>query len=263
MQQIVNALGVSWLVSVLLVGTRIAALLLLTPVLHAATMPLRVRLLIVLALACVMALPFASGSSVPVHDPGVLLQLVVSEAALGAVLGLGVLMAFAGFQVAGRLLDLQIGFGLAQVFDPATRTRLPIVSATLGLLAAVFFFSIDGHHALLRGIAHSLSVFPPGHAWVHGTGPDAVLRQLGGLFTLGFALAAPVVLTLALVDCALAVVARSLPQMNMLVMGVPVKIVVGLLALSAWAAGFGGSARRLYAGIYDAWGAWFAAGGLR
>jgi flagellar biosynthetic protein FliR len=210
-----------------------------------------------------MALPFASSAAVAPPDVAALVQAVLREAALGAVLGLGVLMAFAGFQLAGRLLDLQIGFGLAQVFDPATRTRVPIISATLGLLATVFFFAIDGHHALLRGVAHSLAVFPPGQAWAGATAAESVLRQLAGLFTLGFALAAPVVFTLALVECVLAVVSRSLPQMNMLVMGVPVKIVVGLLALAAWVSGFGQPARRLYAGIHEAWGSWFALGGLR
>ncbi|HEX2547976.1 MAG TPA: flagellar biosynthetic protein FliR, partial [Ramlibacter sp.] len=90
-----------------------------------------------------------------------------------------------------------------------------------------------------------------------------ITRQVGALFLLGFALAAPVVLGLLLVDFALGIVSRNLPQMNMLVLGIPVKILVGLLALTVWAAGFGAPAARLYAGIYQAWTAWFQAGGTR
>jgi flagellar biosynthesis protein FliR len=73
-------------------------------------------------------------------------------------------------------------------------------------------------------------------------------------------LAAPVVLALLLVDFALGVISRNLPQMNMLVMGVPVKIVAGLLALSVWAGTFGTPAARLYAEIYRTWTGWLSTG---
>src|SRR5205085_4278501 len=113
------------------------------------------------------------------------------------------------------------------------------------------------------GIAFSVERFPLGA----GVGPagavEPIVRQGAGLFTLGFALAAPIVLGLLLVEFVLGVISRNLPQMNMLVLGIPAKMLVGLVALSAWATGFGVPARKLYDGIYQAWSAWFAAGGLR
>ena len=72
-----------------------------------------------------------------------------------------------------------------------------------------------------------------------------------------------IALAATLIDFALGVISRNLPQMNMLVMGIPVKIVVGLLALSVWAGGFGAPAGRLYAQIYQAWTGWFAVEGVR
>jgi flagellar biosynthetic protein FliR len=263
MHDLVNMFGPGWVTAVLLLAVRVAVLLMLTPILYAVSMPAMIRALVILGIACVVALPF-SGTGVPaVHDVGGLLQAVLREAAIGATLGLGVLVAFAGFMLAGQLIDLQAGFGMAQVFDPATRTRVPIVSATFGLLAAVFFFVVDGHHALLRGLAFSVERFPIGRGWDGATAAEPLVRQLAGLFTLGFALAAPVVLGLLLVEFALGVLSRNLPQMNMLVLGLPVKILVALFALSVWAAGFAAPAGRLYAGIYQAWGAWFAAGATR
>jgi flagellar biosynthetic protein FliR len=80
-----------------------------------------------------------------------------------------------------------------------------------------------------------------------------VLQQAAGLFTLGFALAAPIVLCLLLVEFALGVVARNLPQVNMLVLGVPVKGVAGLLVLSLWAGGMGEIASRIYGELYTTW----------
>lgn len=260
MEAIVSVLSLHWIAAVVLLATRIAAALLLTPLLYAVNMPALVRLLVVLGVACVLAMPFAGAAKVDLQDTAALVTALLREAAIGATLGLGVLMAFAGFSLAGRLVDLQVGFGIAQVFDPQTQARVPVLSAVFGLLAAVFFFAVDGHHALLRGIAFSVERFPAGAAMSLPAAAEPLLRQGASLFALGFALAAPVVLGLLLVEFVLGVVARNLPQMNMLVMGVPVKIVVGLFALSVWVAGFGPPARRLYEGIYQAWSAWFAEG---
>ena len=254
-------LGASWTATVMLLTVRIAAVLLLTPVLYAVTMPATVRVLVVVALACIVAMPFGSAAAAEPSDVGSLVAAMLREAAVGATLGLGILMAFAGFTVAGRLIDVQVGYGMGQVFDPLTRSRAPVLSAVFGLLATVFFFIVDGHHALLRGIAYSVERFPVGGEWAGQAAAEPMVRQVAALFALGFALAAPVVLGLLLVEFALGVVSRNLPQMNMLVMGIPVKILVGLLALSVWAAGFSAPASRLYSGIARTWSAWFMAGG--
>jgi len=263
MHSLASLLGTPWITAVLLLATRIAAVLLLTPVLHAVAIPGLVRVLIVIAISCVLALPFGAQAPVEIADTGALVTALLREAFVGATLGLGVLLAFAGFSLAGRLIDIQIGFGMAQVFDPLTRSRLPIVSAVFGLLAAVFFFAVDGHHALLRGIAFSVERFPLGAGVGAASAAETIVRQGAGLFTLGFALAAPIVLGLLLVEFVLGVISRNLPQLNMLVLGIPAKILVGLVALSAWATGFGEPARRLYQGIYQAWSTWFSSGGLR
>jgi flagellar biosynthesis protein FliR len=263
MQDIVGLLGAPWITTVMLLTVRIATVLLLTPLLYAVAMPLMVRAIMVVALACIVALPFGQSASVESADVGSLFAAMLREAGIGATLGLGILMAFAGFSLAGRLIDVQVGYGMAQVFDPLTRSRSPVLTAAFGLLAAVFFFIVDGHHALLRGIAYSVERFPVGRGWAGASAAEPLVRHAAALFTLGFALAAPIVLGLLLVEFALGVVSRNLPQMNMLVMGIPVKILVGLLALAVWAAGFSGPAGKLYAGISRTWSEWFAAGGVR
>jgi flagellar biosynthetic protein FliR len=265
MNALFSAPGMPWVASVLLIATRLAALFLMTPILHALPLPASIRLLLVIALSAALAMPFAS-TAAPA-DLAALLDAVLAEFAIGATLGLGVLMAFAGFALAGRLLDVQVGFGVAQVFDPLTRTQVPVLTSAFSLAGVVFFFLVNGHHALLRGIAFSLQRFPPGQPWSLQAAAEPVLKQAAGLFTLGFALAAPIVLALLLVEFALGVVARNLPQANMLMLGIPVKIVAGLLALSFWAGDVGSITSRIYGGIYTAWGELFAlppaAGGRR
>jgi flagellar biosynthetic protein FliR len=259
MHEIVSALGERWVATVVLLTVRIAAVLLLTPLLHAVSMPVLFRVLLVAGLACVIALPFGSTSATVPTEAGAFAAAVLREAAVGATLGLGILMGFAGFRAAGQLLDIQMGFGMAQLLDPA-QGRASVLSATLGLLGAVFFFLVDGHHAVLRGVAYSVERFPLGAGWPGSAAAAPIAGQMAALFGLGFALAAPVVLALLLVEFALGTVSRNLPQMNMLAMGLPVKILVGLFALSMWTTAFQAPARQLYAGIYKTWILWFDGG---
>jgi flagellar biosynthetic protein FliR len=175
------------------------------------------------------------------------------EAALGATLAFAILAAFGAVSMAGRFIDVQIGFGLAQVFDPVTRRQIPVVNAAFDKLAVLLFFVLDGHHALMHGIAYSLERFPPGRPWPIDAALPIVIKEVAGLFALGLARAAPVVVCLVMVELALGVVSRNLPQMNMFVVSVPVKVVVGVAALALWFGGIGDSMNRAYASIFRGW----------
>ncbi len=258
------ATPVAHLYPIFLLSIRIGVVLGMTPVFYAMPIPLRIRALIVLVLALVLAAGFTSAKTSPVDlQAGHLIEAVFIELGLGVTLALGVLMAFAAFAVAGNLLDVQIGFGVAQVFDPVRNHASPLLVSVFDYVAVIVFFLVDGHHALLRGIAYSMDVLPVGVAWPIEASVGAVIRQFTGLFSLGFALAAPVVFCILLVEFALATVARNLPQMNMFAFGIPVKIVVGLTVLSWWIVGMNGAVNRVYLSIYDAWGQLFLDVGRR
>lgn len=259
MADFLSALAMPWAANVLLLSARLSALLLMTPILHAVPLPASVRLLLVIGLSAVLALPFA-GQPPLAADVGALFAAFLQELAVGATLGLGVLMAFAGFALAGRLIDVQVGFGMAQVFDPLTRTQIPVLTSLFTLAGVLLFFLLDGHHVLLRGVAFSLERFPLGQPWAVQDAAGPVLKQAAALFTLGFALAAPVVLSLLLVEFALGVVARNLPQVNMFVLAMPVKVLAGLLALSVWVAGMEGVTQRIHGQIHRTWSGMFEEG---
>ena len=244
--------GKSGLTCVFLISLRLAAVFMMTPLLYAISMPTVVRMLLVLGLSVALSAGLQP-SAIPSSDIGALLLAAAIEISLGMTLALGILLAFGAFAVAGNLLDVQIGFGIAQVFDPVSNRQLPRLTSAFNQVAVLVFFLIDGHHALLRGIAYSLERFPLGMPWSLTAAAAPLLKQVTGLFSLGFALAAPVVFCILLVDLALGVVARNLPQMNMFAMGIPVKIVAGLAALSLWYTGIGGVMNRVSASIYATW----------
>lgn len=247
------------LAPIFLLSLRIATVLAMTPVLYAMPIPARVRAIVVLALAVTIAAGLQKPVGISVDGAGQWIQAALVEMALGATLALGVLVAFAAFSMAGNLLDVQIGFGLAQVFDPVSQRPSALLVSTFNYVAVLVFFLVDGHHALLRALAYSVEAFPLGAPWSAEAVAGSVLKQASGLFSLGFALAAPVVFCILMVELALGVVSRNLPQINMLVLGIPTKIVVGFAVLSLWFAGMGGAMNRVYASIYDTWASMFLA----
>lgn len=249
---------VEWLAFVGLFALRVAAVFMMTPVLYGLPLPTSVRMLLIVSLS----LALASGLALPAdvwNGWGPFFLAATREVALGATLGLGILLAFGAFSVAGQILDVQLGFGMAQLIDPVTRRPVPILTSAFEHLGVLVFFLVNGHHALLRGISYSVERFPVGAPWSVAHAAAPLLKQAAGLFSLGFALAAPVVFCILLVEFALSVIGRNLPQMNMFTMGIPVKIVVGLVALSLWFAGIGGVMTRVYSSISTTWSAIFVA----
>jgi flagellar biosynthetic protein FliR len=255
----VNVIDASqaWLTSAFLLATRLGGLLLMTPPIGGRSIPATVRVAFVVAVAALLAAALPASSRVAIDGIGALVVATLGEFALGATMALGVAFAFAAFAIGARLLDVQIGFGMGQVFDPVSQQQLPALSGIVAQLAVVLFFVSDAHLGVLRGLAVSIERFPPGTAWPLGAALAPLVRQSAAMFSLGFAIVAPVVFCLALVDLGLGVLARNLPQMNMFVLGIPIKIVAGLAALSLWIVASAGVVGRIHASIFAGWEALF------
>lgn len=242
----------AWLVSVLLCTLRLSALLLLAPFMQAIGLPARVRVLLVLSLAITLV----SGMHLQTHamprDLPEMLVAGINELLIGSLMAVGIFVAFAAFSYAGSLLDLQIGFNIANVFDPVTRSQSPLIASLFGMLMVALFFSMDVHHTLLRGIAFSLERVPLGTA-VELPSPQILARQFGSIFSLGLLLAAPPLFCLFLLELALAVLSRNLPQLNLFTMSAPIKISVGLLILAYTSAHFGSVAIKTFNSLFSFW----------
>jgi flagellar biosynthetic protein FliR len=181
-----------------------------------------------------------------------LLLAAAAEAAVGFALAYGMVMAFGAFAIAGKLLDIQTGLGMGSVYDPVTRHGAPMFGALLNMLGLAVFYALDGHHLMLRGIAYSLQKIPPGHG-IHLDAATPVLMLFGMMFSLGVALIAPVLLSLLLIEVGLAVISKSLPQMNVFTVSTPVKSLAGLTLLALSMPLFGTPMLRIYASIFEYW----------
>ena len=228
-------IDVPWMVVVLLASIRIGALFVLTPFFGAMPLPAHFRVLLGLLLSAAMVAALqvpAVAAQAAARSIGALAIAGLTEAAIGAAMAFGLFCAFGAFQFAGKLLDIQIGFSLGTVFDPVTKSQSPLLGTLLNLLGVMVFFTLDGHLLLMRGIAYSLSAMPPGQLPVTWN-VAAFVDQFGVMFLFGVTLAAPVVFALLLIDVGLGIASRTMPQLNIFSVGIPIKILAGLLLFSA------------------------------
>lgn len=241
-----------WVIAVLLCSLRLAALLLLTPVLQALSLPMQVRVLLILALSLSLVTGMhLTPTYLPTDVPGLMLASM-TELMVGGLMAFGIFSAFAAFSFAGNALDLQMGFSIANVFDPVTKSQSPVIATLFGLVAVALFFAADGHHTLMRGVAYSLEHVPLGAA-MPAVSPAAVAKQFGSIFSLGLMLAAPPLFCLFLVEICLAVLSRNLPQLNIFVLSVPIKIAVGLLILTYVAQHMNSVAAKIFDSAFSFW----------
>jgi flagellar biosynthetic protein FliR len=219
------------LVAALLVAARVSALFLFSPLFLSASIPGTVRVLFALGLGAGLV---ASLDIVPASLPvtvGEMIRAIVVEVFVGATMAFGLFAAFGAFLLGGRVLDFQMGFGVANVIDPGTSAQAPLVGTALNMMAVGTFYLLDGHRMLVRGLAYSLNRVPIGEGF-QALQIDAVVAQFGVMFVFGLAAVAPSVLTLLLMDTAMAVAARTMPQVNVFILSLPLKILVGLTVLA-------------------------------
>lgn len=161
--------------------------------------------------------------------------LLLKELLVGLSTGLIAGIIMYGVQVAGMFLDIAFGFLVANVIDPQTGAQSPLMGGYLYSFALLFLLATDGHHVLLDGIYHSYSFIPLDQLFLP-FGEEAVVREVViafvTMFAIAFQMSFPVVGSLFLMDVALGMISRAVPQMNVFVVGLPLKIFAGLPILA-------------------------------
>ena len=220
-----------WILSVMLLTVRLGIVFYSTPLYSYAPVPAQVKVVFVVALSAILLLGAAPSSNGLILKPAFLLKGVLAEVLIGMVLAFSVQIVFAAFQWGGRVMDMQMGFSVANLIDPSTRTQAPMMGTILSAAALMLFYALDGHHLLMKGLAFSIRAVPPGSI-VSLDDPMLIVGQFGMIFTYGLMAVAPVVFALTMIDMVIAVAARTMPQMNVFFVGLPIKIFVGLLVFA-------------------------------
>lgn len=215
----------------LLVFVRVAAILMTLPVFSGNAVPPPFKIGLALAVSLVL-FPLLPPLPAPaVVGPVALALGVAREIALGAGIGLVIKVFFAGVQLAGQTIGYQMGMAIANVMDPATAAQVPILAQFNNLIAVLIFLVINAHHWFIRALAESFHRIP---LTGFGFGPaffEQLIRISAEMFLVAVKIGAPVIVALLLTSVALGLVARTVPQMNIFIVAMPLKIVIGLIFL--------------------------------
>lgn len=214
----------SHLVSFFLVLCRVAGVLAVAPLLGSERLPARMKAALGLAVAFVL-MPAAGARAQAAGAPALAL-LAAGELVVGLAIGFGARLVFAAVNAAGELADLQAGFGFAGILSPQSGEHASIIGQLQMALAWLIFLGANGHHVVLHGLGASLAAVPLG-ADVAGCGP-ALVEATGAVMAAAVRVAAPVVGAVLLADLALGLLTRAAPQMNLIAVGFPIKLAIGL-----------------------------------
>lgn len=215
----------------LLVLIRIASFFVVVPIFSYRAIPNRVKI----GLAFFLAIPASfSAGGIAINSLGFFIPLVIKEILVGLAIGLIVHILFSAIQVAGGFIDFQMGFALANVIDPQTGAQVPIMGQYLYMFSILFLLATDGHHLLLDGIFYSYQFIPLDQLAL-GFGEAGTIEMVAkvflAMFAIAFQISIPIVGSIFLIDIALGILARTVPQLNIFVVGFPVKILSGFILL--------------------------------
>lgn len=214
----------------LLVMLRIGSLLVTAPVFSSRYIPVQWKAGFSLLFTLVL-LPLLPGLPEPPTNLFHWMTLAVQETVFGLTAGYVASLSLAAIQVAGQVLDVQIGFGMVNVLDPQSGMQIPLIGSFYQILAMLIFLLSNGHHMLLRAAVESFRAVPLQSFALTPAVQPYIVQLFSNSFVLGLKLALPVLATLLLTDVGIGLMSRAVPQMNLFVVGLPAKIIVGLLAL--------------------------------
>ena len=220
----------AWIAAFFYPMVRILALLAAAPPFSNAAVPMRIKLILGLAisLALVPALP-----ALPLISPssGEGMLILGQQMLIGMAMGFAMRLTVAAVDYAGEVIGLQMGLGFATFYDPNNTSQTPVVSEFLSLLGLLVLFSINGHLMIMATLAHSFTVLPiVGTSLAAGTWSN--FAHAGAvIFSSGLILALPVIAALLITNVALGVLTRAAPQLNLFAVGFPITLIAGFVML--------------------------------
>jgi flagellar biosynthetic protein FliR len=210
-------------------GARISGLMVFCPFLGSDAVPIPVKAALTVLLTILLH---------PLHGPVTLTagtwqwaQIALGEGMIGLLLGLTANFLFEAALVAGQILGVQIGYSLANVFDPQSRADTPVLSELNQMAALLIFLQLNVHHWLLRALARSFTYLPPASRVATLAVAGGLLHAAGGIFLAGLQIAAPSLAATLVADVALGFLGKASPQLPILFVGIAVKNLLGLAVL--------------------------------
>ena len=215
----------------LAVLVRTSGLLIAIPVIGGKDVPRRIKALLAICVAGLMFTTLSTGAFQPARTLLGFTAIAAGELAVGLAIGFVSMLTFGALQIAGELASRQMGFALANIVDPTLGQQVSLIGRFNVLLATIVLLSINGHHWFLQALRDSFGRIPIGGINVSGNLCHAVFSLFTTAYVAGIKLAAPLVCAFLLITIAVGILARVAPQLNVMMLGISLRIGVGLIAL--------------------------------
>ena len=217
----------------LLVLVRISGIFIMAPFLGSINIPQYVRVGTAIAISIVMFPSVDAASGMLPVPPTVIgyAALVLKELFVGWLIGFVAYISFATIHMAGKVMDMQVGFSIVNVMDPTSGQQIPLIGSFLYNLSVIVFLVTNGHHMVIASLVESFHSIPLLNLDPSMSLPMIILDFTAGIFLTGMKIAMPVTFSILLTNTGLGILARTMPQLNIFVVGLPMHIAIGLSML--------------------------------
>lgn len=215
----------------ILVFVRMTGLFVIAPIFGRRSIPvyLKVGLALMTALLLMNAVkmsPVDFGNNIYSYT-----LLIFKEFVVGIILGYIANVIFDAILMAGQLIDMQVGFGMVNVLDPISNIQIPISSNFYYMISMMVLMASNGHHVIMKGLFESYKFIPAGEVAFNTILLNDVLASFSKMFLIGFKISAPIIAAILVTDIALGIISKSIPQLNVFIVGMPAKIILGVLVM--------------------------------
>lgn len=158
--------------------------------------------------------------------------LIIKEFFVGFVIGFCSFITFSSIYIAGQIIDRKIGFGLVNILDPQINVQVPMTGNFKYILTLLIFLTINGHHHMLSSVIKSYELLPVGAVTLKEPLFNNVIHLFNKTFIIAFKMSLPVIGVILLTDIALSLISRTMPQMNIFIVGIPIKVTIGIFVIA-------------------------------
>lgn len=215
----------------LFILVRVASLLFVVPFLESRNVPILVKVGLAMSVAWLLLPQVQTQPPTLNTSPFNFVLGIASEISIGLIIGFTLQLLFVGIQLAGQIAGFQMGFAIANVVDPASSMQIPMLSQFLNIFALMIFLSLDIHYFFIKALVDGFEIIPFWGARLDGDIFRFVIHAVSNAFVIAVKIGAPIMVALLLTSAALGLVARTVPQMQIFIVAMPLKIILGLLFL--------------------------------
>lgn len=233
-----------------LVLLRVSAIIITIPVISETTVPAKIKAALSIIIALII-FPVVASQMPPIKNVHFiqLIFLMIGEVLIGLTIGFVAKLVFAAIQVAGDIIGFQMGFSVASVIDPMSSAQVSVITELQFMIAMLVYLAVNAHHLFFQAIVQSYVLITPLSFHFSGQLMQLIFDISKDMFGIALKLAAPIMAVMIFTNVALGVVARTVPQMNIFIVGFPLQISLGLIFLGLTAPLFVRMTQGIFSGL--------------